>query len=401
MGKLTLYKPHKKQLEIHDAIDGPGKYYFVSIGRQFGKTMLGENQGLKWCLENGWKVAWISPTYKQCKKVFKEVVRALGKCPFYDKPPNHSELTITFNNGAILIFYSAEAYDSIRGETFDAAIGDEMAYWKPEAWDEVIKATLLVKGKKFLGLSTPKGKGQFYKLHKLAEHNDNYHSFVGTSFDNPHIDPDEIEEARRNLPDHIFRQEYLAEFLEDGSGVFPNIKDCIKIATGRQYYAGVDLGRADDYTVLTIVDENDTEVYSERWRHMEWSAITDEVAKVLNQYKPQTLIESNGTQDAIYEIIRNKVTYNKNSIQPFVTTSKSKPIIIEDLIVGFEEMGVGILGHEWQVAELEAFTYTYNVRTRAIKYEAPSGLHDDYVMSRAIASYARKTLKMSGKYFIR
>ena len=55
--EVTLYKPHNKQLEIHNAIDSDGKYYVVSIGRQFGKTLMGENQALKWCLQNTrWKV---------------------------------------------------------------------------------------------------------------------------------------------------------------------------------------------------------------------------------------------------------------------------------------------------------------------------------------------------------
>ena len=399
---VTLYKPHPKQLEIHNAIDGDGKYYFVSIGRQFGKTLMGENQALRWCLDNkNWKVGWISPTYKQCKKVFKEMVKALGKCPMYSKQPNHSELTFYFLNGSELIFYSAEAYDSIRGETFDAGIGDEMAYWKREAWTEVIKATLLVRGKKFLGLSTPKGKNLFYELINQHHNNDKYHSFYGTSYDNPHIDVAEINDAKSTLPDHIFRQEYLAEFLEDSGTLFININDVI--GTGLKstnLFAGIDLGRADDYTVLTIVNDKNEEVYCNRWRHMEWSKIISNIVEQLNIFKPYTLVETNGAQDAIYEQIRNKVNYSKGKIQPFITTSKSKQVIIEDLIVCFENKDVSIVGEDWQVAELQAFTYEYNTKTRNIKYSAPVGLHDDYVMSRAIATHAQKTMKKKGIYNI-
>ena len=310
-------------------------------------------------------------------------------------------MIIEFDTGSSIQFYSADAYDSIRGETFDALICDEFAFFKPEAWNEVLKATVLVRGKKVLILSTPRGKNQFYQLYNLAEHNQNYISFRGSSYDNPFIDPEEIKEAQRNLPDHVFKQEYLAEFLDNGSSVFRNIKECIKESsqTGN-LFAGVDLGRSDDYTVLTIVDQNNIEVYCERWRHMEWSAIIDNIVTQLNHYKPNCLIESNGAQDAIYEQIRNKVTYNKNSIQPFVTTSKSKQNIIEDLIVQFESKEIGIKGFDWQVNELEVFTYEYNLKTRAIKYSAPTGLHDDYVMSRAITNHALKTMKSSGKYFV-
>ena len=387
-------------MEIHNAINSDGKYFVVSIGRQFGKTLLGENQALKWAVENNWKIGWISPTYKQCKKVFKEIVRAMGKNPFITSA-NHSDLVLNFTTGSTMLFYSAEAYDSIRGETFDALVGDEVAFWKPEAWNEVLKATVLVKGKKVLLLSTPKGKNQFYTLFNQSINNDNYHSFYGTSFDNPFIERSEIEDARRMLPDHIFRQEYLAEFLDDASSVFRNIKECIEIGEEtRTLFAGVDLGRADDYTVLTIADQNNIEVYCERWRHLEWSTIINNVVTQLNKYKPNVLIESNGAQDAIYEQIRDKVTYNKSKVKPFVTTSKSKQAIVENLIVAFENKEIGIIGKDWQISELETFTYEYNLKTRTIKYSAPSGLHDDYVMSRAICNEAHKTMKSSGIYHI-
>ena len=276
-----------------------------------------------------------------------------------------------------------------------------MAFWKPEAWDEVLKATVLVKGKKVLLLSTPRGKNQFYKIFNLSNDNNQYKSFYGTSYDNPFIDPEEIEDAKRSLPEHIFKQEYLAEFLDDGSSVFRNINDCIKSGKdSKHYFAGIDLGRADDYTVLTIVDEDNNEVYSERWRHMDWSVIIQNVVKSLNTYKAHTLVEANGAQDAIYEHIRDKVSYSKSRIQPFVTTSKSKQSIVEDLIVKFENIELGIIGHDWQVNELEVFTYEYNLKTRAIKYSAPVGLHDDYVMSRAITNHAHKTMKKAGRYTI-
>ena len=398
---IELYKPHPKQLEIHEALDRPDiMYCVVPTGRQFGKTILAENQAIKWCLEHkGWNVAWISPTYKQCKKVFREVKNSLGNCPAFSKPPNQSDLIFHFSNGSQLIFYSAEAYDSIRGESFDAILGDEFRFWNKHAWTEGIKPTLTVKGKKVLIISTPKGKGEFYNLFQLGKTEPRYISFTADSYSNPYANKEEIDDARRTLPDHIFRQEYLAEFLEDGSEVFPNIKEvCVKAEKTTLCFAGVDLGRADDYTVLTIVNERNEELYSNRWRHMEWSKIISNVVTVLNEYKPYTLIEANGAQDAIYEQVRNMVRFEKTKVQPFVTGTKNKQQIVEDLIVCFEQKEIGIIGEEWQIGELQAFSYEYNVKTRQIKYSAPLGLHDDYVMSRAICNHAHKTMKKKGHY---
>ena len=296
MATVELYKPHPKQLEIHNAIESDGKYFFVSIGRQFGKTMLAENQAIKWCLDNNdWRVVWVSPTYKQCKKVFKEIRKALDNSNLYSKKPNESDLIIYFTNVGGFVFYSAEAYDSIRGETFDAGVVNEMAFWKRECWTEAFKATLIVRGKKFLGVSTPKGKDLFYELSQQCNISDEYKSFYGTSYDNPFIDKEEIEDARRTLPDHIFIQAYLAEFLDDGGSVFRNISECIRVGSETsKCYFGLDLGRADDYTVLTIVNKDNHEIYCERWRHLNWSTIIDKVVNALDKYQPLGYIETNG-----------------------------------------------------------------------------------------------------------
>ena len=134
---------------------------------------------------------------------------------------------------------------------------------------------------------------------------------------------------------------------------------------------------------------------------MDWSAIISNIIKVLNQYKPKTLIETNGTQDAIFEQIRNGVNYNKNQIQSFITTAKSKQSIIEDLIVNFENLEITIPDNNDLIDELNYFTYEYNLKTRQIHYSAPIGLHDDMVMSLAIALRAKKELTSSGVYVIR
>ncbi len=398
MAQATLYTPHQNQRKIHDAINnGTEKYFVLAIGRQFGKTLLGVNQKLFWALNNRKvKIGWVSPIYAQCKKVFKETSKAFEKKPHIYRNVNKSDLMIEYVTGSTIQFFSAESYDSIRGNTFDYLIIDEFAFIQREAWTEVLRATVLVHGKKVLIMSTPKGKGLFWELFNLHHTNDNYRSFSMTSYDNPHIDPKEIDDAKATLPDHIFRQEYLAEFLDDGGSVFRNINDSVRLglATPKLYFA-LDLGRADDYTVLTIVNDKNEEVFCERWRHMDWTAIVSLVAAKLNEYKPSGFIECNGTQDAIFEMILAKITYGKHNIQPFVTTAKNKQSIIEDLIVAFEDKSIGIIGHDFQKHELEVFTYEYNLKTRNIKYSAPTGLHDDYVMSRAMCYHAFKSLRVN------
>ena len=395
MSTVKGYKPHDKQREIHDAINhGHEKYYALNIGRQFGKTLLGINQLLYWAInDKGCKIAWITPVYKQGKKVFSELERAVTRSGLFTF--NKSDLIVT-GFGSSIEFFSGERPDNIRGNTFDYMVVDEMAFTRQELWDEVLSATVMVKGKKVIFISTPKGKNHFHRICMQHNYDERYAYFHYSSYDNPMIDPRELDERKRSLPDHIFRQEYLAEFLDNGSGLFKNIRECIKVVSpGAKAYAGLDIGRADDYTVLTILDENGQQIYVNRWRHDEWNKIIDKVADVINKYRATTLIEVNNQGDIFHEMLRDKC---RNLIVPFTTTSKSKPIIIEDLAMAFEQREITLQDVDWLIDELENFTYIYNVNTRAVQYSAPIGLHDDGVMSLALAWHCRKTQQNKGRY---
>jgi phage terminase large subunit-like protein len=395
MSTVKGYKPHDNQRMIHDAINhGHEKYYALNIGRQFGKTMLGINQLLWWAInDKGCKIAWVTPVYKQGKKVFSEMERATSASGLFSF--NRSDLMIT-GFGSSIEFFSGERPDNIRGNTFDYMVVDEMAFTRPELWDEVLSATVLVKGKKIIFISTPKGKNHFHRLCMQPNYDDRYVYFHFTSYDNPMIDPRELDERKRSLPDYVFRQEYLAEFIDNASGIFKNVHECIgEGAKTPKMYGGLDIGRADDYTVLTIINQDGQMVTAHRWRHDEWTKIIEKVATIIKQYNATTLVEVNNQGDVFFEMLSTRC---KNMIHPFVTTSKTKPIIIEDLAVAFEQSAISIINEQWLIDELENFSYIYNPNTRSVTYSAPSGLHDDGVISTALAWNSRKEYANRGRY---
>ena len=223
--------------------------------------------------------------------------------------------------------------------------------------------------------------------------NPQYKSFKMTSYDGL-ASKEEIDGARFTLPENIFKQEYLAEFVDNGSGVFTNMQVNNTPKQTDRYYAGIDLGRADDYSVLTIFNELGQMVFCERWRHENWRMIVNNISSYLMQYKATAYIELNSIGDAIYEQIKQQ--YDR--IEPFYTTSKSKQDIIESLQVANQNKEITILDIDWLKKEFDLFTYEYNHKTRSLKYSAPIGFHDDGVMSTAIAYYALKNLKSLGRY---
>lgn len=385
------YKPHESQKLIHHSIRNElYKYYILNIGRQFGKTMLGINQMLDWAInDSGCNIAWVTPIYKQGKKVFSELEKATINSGLFEY--NQTELTVKGFNSTIS-FFSGERPDNIRGNTFDYLIIDEFAFTREELWSEVLSATVLVKGKKVLFISTPKGKNHFYKLSLQPNYDNRYKYFHFTSYDTPFINALDLEERKRSLPSHVFKQEYLAEFIDNASGLFTNVRDCILTPEkSTKYYGGLDIGRADDYTVLTIVNEKNQTVFCERWRQDEWTKIIDKVSIEINKYQAKTYVEVNNQGDVFFEMLRKKCN---RLVEPYITTTKTKPIMIEDLAVLFEQKDISILDISWLIDELEAFTYIYNANTRNVQYSAPQGVHDDSVISLSLAIQSRKHLSL-------
>ena len=398
------FTPHPKQREIIQSILGSGaKYHIANIGRQFGKSLMGENLLLYWAINKGpCKIMWVSPVYAQANKVHKELYAAIAKSGIVASN-NFSSSEITFKNGSTVIFRSAERYDNIRGETLDYAILDEAAFMKDDAWREAIKPTLLVRGKKALFISTPKGKSWFYDLYQLGISPDhpNYQSYTGTSYDTPYISQQEIDEAKSVLPEKVFKQEYLAEFIDGGGEVFSNIRDRTYVGdwqppTGK-VYCGIDLGKQEDFTVATFMDAKGTVIDIYRANQIEWSTMVREILERIRKWNATVMIEVNSIGDVIYEQIKKEWA----DTHPFVTSSKSKQEIIEGLILDFNEFNIILPSAELFPTlshELEIFTYDYNPKTRNISYGHPPGMHDDSVISLAICNYCRKTKKSLGSY---
>jgi hypothetical protein len=273
-----------------------------------------------------------------------------------------------------------------------------MAFTRPELWDEVLSATVLVKGKKVIFISTPNGKNHFYKMSQQHLYDERYCYFHFTSYDTPFIDERDLDERKRSLPEHVFNQEYLAKFIDNAGGLFKNVRNVFKEGVkGVKYFGGLDIGRADDYTVLTILNEKKEMVFIDRWRQDEWTNIIDKVAAVILRYKARTLIEVNNQGDVFYEMLKLKCG---NLVEPHTTTIKTKPIMIEDLAVAFEQGDISIINIDYLVSELEAFTYVYNPNTRNVQYSAPQGMHDDSVISLSLAYQSVKNLSKRGNYSI-
>lgn len=384
------------------------KYIIGCFGRQAGKSFTAMNLLLKWILEDNGSIGmWVSPVYSQAKKVFTELTNTIAGTGL-TKSVNKSELTITFINGSVIYFRSGEREDTLRGYTLDYLVIDEAAYIKDNVWNEVLRPTVLVRGKKVLFISTPKGRNWFYQVAMRGNSEDypQYKTFHATSFDSPYITQEELEEAKMSLPENIYKQEILAEFIDDGGEVFGNLKlTCVMSNYPQQdltkkYYAGLDFGRQNDYTVLTIVNSEGEIVDFYRERQKSWDIIISEVIAKLKKWRPVCFAEVNSIGDVLFEQIKKQFP----SIQPFITNNDSKQNLIEDLIMGMNEEKLKLPSPDLNAdlyKELSVFTYEYSPKSRKIKYGAPSGFHDDCVISLALSYHSFKKKATYGTYVVR
>lgn len=349
------------------------------------------------------KILWVSPVYSQAQKVQKELMAAIGGSGIVASN-NYSSNELTLKTGTTIYFRSAERYDNIRGMTLDYAVIDEAAFIKDDAWAEAIRPTLVVRGKKVLFISTPKGKNWFYDLYKLGDSPDypNYKCYKGSSYDTPFIDPQELYDAKKTVPDNVFKQEYLAEFLDSGGEVFSNINRIVFDQWPKpqgKIYCGIDLGRAEDYSVATFMDSNGNVIDYYRENKSDWHDMVNAMMLKIRKHNATVLIEVNSIGDVVFEMIKKQW----QDTHPFVTSNKSKNEIIEGLILDVNEASIHIPNNQLFPAltsEMETFTYEYNPKTRSIRYTHPSGLHDDTIISLALANYNRKTNKTLGSYAV-
>jgi phage FluMu gp28-like protein len=396
---------HVGQQRVVDAIlQDHIKYITVVSPRQIGKSYLLTNLILYYAIndkESDNIIGVIAPVYSQARKLMDDLHKVIVDSGIIESA-NFSNYEIKLKTGATILFRSAEREDSLRGLTIKYAFLDESAYIKDNAWLQVIRPTTLVKGKKVVSFSTPRGtKNWFYSMFKMGESSEysNHASVRMYQGENPLIDPQEIESAKMALPDAIFRAEYEGEFIEGESSVFSNFKNSIKevkqLPVGK-VFCGLDLARKGDYTVAIFIDESGSVVDILRINNISWDGIVKQLLMKIRKYNASVLVETNSIGDVIFEQLKDKW----NNVTPFATTNESKKEIIETLIYAFNSDSIKIPSDSDLISELETFEMTYSPQSRTVKYSARQGFHDDMVIALALANYHKTQNKSYGNYSV-
>lgn len=341
-------------------------------------------------------------------KVFAYLVEFAGR---YDKrllkgassrPPQRFEIP-EFNSWVEC--KSIENVSSLLGEELDLVIFDEASRFPAAIYERYIAARLASRQGKLFSISTPFGKNWFYRNHLKADAHINMRSIDNIHWHSNHNEclkeaettQKPIEEtciewvrAKERLPEMIFKQEYEAKFLDDAASVFRKITECVgdtlrDVEYGHSYVMGVDLGKVEDFTVLTIVDRQTGQVvYFDRFNKIDYTFQKARILSVAQRYNNAKItIDSTSVGIPIKEDLERAGAY----VDDYTFSNKSKKELIEKLSISLEQRAVRIPRIQTLIEELEAFGYRLTDAGNII-YSAPDGLHDDCVYSLALAVWS-------------
>lgn len=392
------YVPHPGQLEVHRS-KAPRRV--LCCGTRWGKSVCASAEALAAAMEPrkrsmGWVVA---PTYDLADKVFREIVMMAAE------KLRHRIVTLKENDKRLVLHNlsgglseirgkSADNPVSLLGEGLDWLIVDEAARLKPAIWEGYLTQRLIDKKGWALLISTPRGKGWFYDLYRRGQNpaDRDHKSWNAPSWQNPYLDRDLIERERERVPERVFRQEFGAEFIEGSGSVFRNVRDCATGSLadpieGKTYYAGLDLAKVEDYTVLVVMSREREVVFYDRFHRIDWSLQVARIQAALDRYnRARVLVDSTGAGEPVFEALR------KDGVRAdaYSFSMKSKAALVDNLSLLLEKKSIVLPRVElWPelIDELEAFEFSITDQGN-VKSGAPSGMHDDCAIALSLAAWA-------------
>ena len=278
------------------------RFKIVAAGRRTGKSRLAA-----WMLivnalqaERG-HVFYVAPTQGQARDIMWQTLLELGHPVVASSHINN--LQIKLINGSTISLKGSDRPETMRGVSLKFLVMDEYADMKPETFEQILRPALADQKGSALFIGTPMGRNHFYELYKYAELEDDetYRAWHFTSYDNPLLDPSEIDTAKKSMSSYAFRQEFMASFEARGSEMFK--EEWVKYGTEPEdgaYYISIDLAgfeevnkkrtkntRLDDTAIAVVKVNTDGwfvhDIIYGRW---ELNETATKIFQAISQYRP-------------------------------------------------------------------------------------------------------------------
>ena len=397
--RIRLPYPHPGQQIVRRQAR---RFNWLAAGRRWRKTTHAMAISAE-SAAKGQTVLWGAPTYNQVRVGLEETYKAAGGVADF----NLSRMEVSFKSGGRILFRSLDNPDNARSLTAHGIVIDETGDVKPQAWYEVLRPMLIDTNGWLWAIGTPKGRNWLWVEHMAAaDRADSMAWQVPTlgvavrdgrlvrqtpPLENPDIPFAEIERLYATMSERVFLQEILAQFVEEGGGVFRGV---LQAATaerqdgprgGATYIGAVDWALSTDFTVLTIMDATNRAVaYIDRFNGVDYSLQRQRIYAACTRFGVTSVLAE---ENAMGKPNNDELRKMGLPVRDFTTTNTSKAELIERLAADFEQGNVRILNDPALIAELQAYEAT-RLPGGMTRYSAPDNMHDDMVMSLALANYA-------------
>lgn len=379
------------QQEAYNYIaDSPnqGKTLVIKSKRQVGKNFLGTAVLLNYC-SMGKINAILEPSLNQCRRVFKQITKALSRSGLLASC-NASTLTIEFKNGAEILFKSAAQGENLRGDTITGILIIDEAAFIPDEIIETILPTIDANNANLMIISTPLfTSGYFYEEYISAGNNKlvlNWNNYDTSEF----LSATRLEEYRQKLSPNKFKSEYLGQFITENGLLFNNLQKCIGTPSNEdKVYIGIDFatGSGSDYTAICGINDNGEQVFIKRVKDMPPTQQVEWLANIINSYKTvKILAEQNSIGKVYIDMLKKKI---KVPITNWTTSNSSKKDLVTNLQLALENKQITILSDDYMLDELRKYQADVNLRTNVVTYNASVG-NDDQVIALMLAWKAYK-----------
>ena len=401
--QIKLYNPTQPQVDFHKLVHEDAPFISCLVaGRQTGKTFFMQNDAVMRALNNPkHRMFWVSPIQDQANKVMKDIESMFSNhqdlwtkiIKRYDRKANE----MYFYNGSFIKFRSADSGDNLRGATLDYIYLDEAAYMKLDFINEVLLPMVTRTGGKVAASSTFNGPNWFYDWYKDGQMEENWKQIKSIKRTYLDLNDPKVEDTVLGIKKSMTRAQFDQEFLckpVSANALFSNVEDAVTTEVIDKYerlYIGMDIGVAQDYTVLTAMTEKYEVIDIHRFNYKEEGMDYEEFKQRIkdfylkhDKYLAAAYFEVNNN-DLLFDDITDDDRFYK--LIPFQTTSQSKPEIIRNLIKLFEDKVIKIPKNTDLIKELYDFKSKRNAITGNLQFSNTDGKHDDMVMSLAITAY--------------
>lgn len=391
--KKIGFKPHVGQKKV---LKSKSDNLVIACGRGWGKSFTAAYIGLRELLQDNKQILILAPTYDLTKIVAEQIIMWINVAfPSLVKgitrnPSFHIETPW----GSTLRCKTADNPVGILGRRYDLVIVDEAAKMQRRIFEMYIHPATQIKGGRTVYISTPMGLNWFHDLWVRAKETDG--SFHFESKDSPYFTKKDWERTQKILPEQIFDQEYRARFITDATSVFRGVDGIISeyclqdVVDGHRYILGVDLGRHQDFSVLTMMDKfNNTVAAWDRFKKIDYGFQKTRIVALAQRYNnAKVIIDASAVGDAISTFIEGEGII----VEPYkfhAGKSNSKNSLIEKLAIFIEQKKITIPPNPVLIDELKSFACEVTKQGNT-RYNAPRGQYDDSVISLALAVWGLK-----------